>query len=116
MGVFIGLNVSLAKTSVCVVDGEGTVLWQGKVPSEPEPLVSRSFPLCAPLSDWYCSLTWSDRRSLESSRTAIEPATSAVLSRRSPAVIKTRGNTQVRLAGRSGFEPEPSELPGGHGR
>ena len=41
MGVFIGLHVSLAKTAVCVVDRDGAVLWQGKVPSEPEPLVKR---------------------------------------------------------------------------
>ena len=41
MGVFIGLDLSLAKTAVCVVDRDGRVLWQGKVPSEPEPLVKR---------------------------------------------------------------------------
>lgn len=41
MGVFIGLDVSLAKTAVCVVDRDGVVLWQGKVPSEPEPLAKR---------------------------------------------------------------------------
>lgn len=41
MGVFIGLDVSLSKTAVCVVDREGAVLWQGKVPSEPGPLIAR---------------------------------------------------------------------------
>jgi hypothetical protein len=41
MGVFIGLDVFLAKSAVCVVDRNGGVLWQGKVPSEPEPLVKR---------------------------------------------------------------------------
>ena len=41
MGVFIGLDVSLAKTAVCVVDRDGAVLWQGKVKSEPEPLIAR---------------------------------------------------------------------------
>ena len=41
MGVFVGLDVSLAKTAVCVVDHDGVVLWQGKVPSEPGPLVTR---------------------------------------------------------------------------
>jgi transposase len=45
MGVFIGLDVSLSKTAVCVVDRDGTVLWQGKVPSEPSPLIAR-------LSEW----------------------------------------------------------------
>jgi hypothetical protein len=41
MGVFIGLDVSLDKTAVCVVDRDGVVLWQGKVPSEPGPVVAR---------------------------------------------------------------------------
>ena len=41
MGVFIGLDVSLSKTAVCVVDRDGVVLWQGKVPSEPGPLIAR---------------------------------------------------------------------------
>jgi len=41
MGVFIGLDVSLAKTAVCVVDRDGRVLWQGKVLSEPAPLIKR---------------------------------------------------------------------------
>jgi transposase len=40
MRVFIGLDVSLAKTAICVVARDGEVLWQG-VPSEPEPLVKR---------------------------------------------------------------------------
>ena len=38
---FIGLNVSLAKTAVCVVDHDGVVQWQGKVSSEPGPLIKR---------------------------------------------------------------------------
>jgi transposase len=41
MGVFIGLDVSLAKTAICVVDRDGVVLWQGKVPSEPAALIAR---------------------------------------------------------------------------
>jgi transposase len=41
MHVFIGLDVSLAKTAICVVDREGAVQWQGKVPSEPAPLIKR---------------------------------------------------------------------------
>jgi hypothetical protein len=39
MRVFIGLDVSLAKTAVCVVDRDGAVQWQGKVSSEPGPLI-----------------------------------------------------------------------------
>ena len=46
MRVFIGLDVSLAKTAVCVVDHDGAVQWQGKVPSEPGPLIKR-------LAEWY---------------------------------------------------------------
>ena len=41
MDVFIGLDVSLSKTSVCVVDRDGVVLWQGKLASEPGPLIAR---------------------------------------------------------------------------
>ena len=41
MRVFIGLDVSLAKTAVCVVDRDGVVQWQRKVPSEPGPLIRR---------------------------------------------------------------------------
>jgi transposase len=41
MGVFIGLDVSLSKTSVCVINREGAVLWQGKAASEPGPLIAR---------------------------------------------------------------------------
>src|SRR6516162_3892503 len=41
MGVFIMLDVSLNKQAVCVVDRDGAVLWQGKVPSEPGPLIAR---------------------------------------------------------------------------
>jgi hypothetical protein len=41
MRVFIGLDVSLAKTAICVVDRDGAVQWQGKVPSEPGPLIKR---------------------------------------------------------------------------
>lgn len=39
--MFIGLDLSLSKTAVCVVDRDGEVLWQGKVPSEPGPLIKR---------------------------------------------------------------------------
>jgi transposase len=41
MRVFVGLDVSLAKTAICVVDREGAVQWQGKVPSEPAPLIKQ---------------------------------------------------------------------------
>ena len=38
---FIGLEVSLAKTAVCVVDRDGGLQWQGKIPSEPGSLIKR---------------------------------------------------------------------------
>jgi transposase len=41
MRVFIGLDVSLAKTAICVVDRDGAVKWQGNVPSEPGPFIKR---------------------------------------------------------------------------
>jgi len=40
MGVFIGLDVPLNKTAVCVAIATARC-WQGKVPSEPRPLVTR---------------------------------------------------------------------------
>ena len=46
MRVFIGIDVSLAKTAVCVVDRDGVMQWQGKVPSEPGPLIER-------LAEWF---------------------------------------------------------------
>jgi hypothetical protein len=36
-----GSTFSLAKTAICVVDSDGAVQWQGKVPSEPGPLIKR---------------------------------------------------------------------------
>ncbi|MER8435029.1 hypothetical protein NKJ16_31850 [Mesorhizobium sp. M0179] len=35
---FVGLDVSLDLTSVCVFDEEGAVVWRGKVASTPEAL------------------------------------------------------------------------------
>ena len=35
MRVFIGLDVSLAKTAVCVVDRDGAVQWQGRFQASP---------------------------------------------------------------------------------
>ena len=36
MNVYAGLDVSLNETSICVVDGEGTIVDECKVPSEPD--------------------------------------------------------------------------------
>ncbi len=41
MGKVVGLDVSLDKTAVCVLDRDGTLTWQGKVGSEPEPLIDK---------------------------------------------------------------------------
>jgi transposase len=40
MAQYVGLDVSLEQTSVCVVDGDGKTLWQGKCASTPEALVA----------------------------------------------------------------------------
>ncbi len=37
---FVGFGVSQAETSVCMVDGAGKVLWQGKCASAPESMVA----------------------------------------------------------------------------
>jgi transposase len=39
MGTFVGLDVSLKDTSVCVLDGDGTRVFEGKVASEPTAIV-----------------------------------------------------------------------------
>jgi transposase len=44
MRVFIGLDVSLAKTAVCVVDRDGAVQWQGGS--------KRAGPLIKRLAEW----------------------------------------------------------------
>jgi transposase len=36
MGVYVGLDVSLKRTEVCVVDGEGRMLWRGVADTHPE--------------------------------------------------------------------------------
>ena len=36
METFVGLDVSLEKTAICVVDGAGTVIAEGEVPSDPD--------------------------------------------------------------------------------
>jgi hypothetical protein len=54
MEQYVGLDVSLEQTSICVVDGSGKALWQGKCASTPEALaavIPQSRPeWCA--SDW----------------------------------------------------------------
>jgi len=39
MALYVGLDVSLKTTSICVVEANGTVTWEGKADSEPTPLV-----------------------------------------------------------------------------
>ncbi len=41
MDVLIGFDVSLSKTSVCAVDRDGVVLWQGRVASDSGSLIAR---------------------------------------------------------------------------
>jgi hypothetical protein len=39
MNLFVGLDVSLKTTSICVIKGDATLIWEGKVESEPVALV-----------------------------------------------------------------------------
>ena len=39
MALFVGLDVSLKMTSICVVEADGSPVWEGKAESEPAPLV-----------------------------------------------------------------------------
>ena len=40
MEQYVGLDVSLKETSLCVVDQTGTTLWQGKCASTPESIAA----------------------------------------------------------------------------
>jgi transposase len=40
MALYVGLDVSLKTTSICVVEGDGSVVWEGKAESEPLALTS----------------------------------------------------------------------------
>jgi len=63
MEQFVGLDVSLAETSLCVVDSHGATRWQGKCGSSPEaiaatvraraPQVARIGFESGPLSSWH---------------------------------------------------------------
>jgi hypothetical protein len=39
MTCYVGLDVSLAETSVCVLEEDGRVRFEGRVPSQPEPMI-----------------------------------------------------------------------------
>ena len=62
MNMFIGLDVSLARTAVCVLDERGKVLKESKVDSEPAALIAflrglsgsviNTGPAAGPLSQW----------------------------------------------------------------
>ncbi len=39
MALYVGLDVSLKTTSICVVEADGAVVWEGKAESEPAPLI-----------------------------------------------------------------------------
>ncbi|MEA2897727.1 MAG: hypothetical protein QOJ84_3342 [Bradyrhizobium sp.] len=39
MAMFVGLDVSLNTTSVCIVEADGSPVWEGKVENEPASLI-----------------------------------------------------------------------------
>lgn len=58
----VGLDISLKKIAVCVLDRDGQLVWQGKVDAEPGPLAEKLRPWrdeidlvgleACPLSEW----------------------------------------------------------------
>jgi transposase len=50
MAMFVGLDVSLKTTSICVVEADGSAVWEGKAESEPASLVKA-------LSRWHNKIT-----------------------------------------------------------
>jgi transposase len=47
MTQYVGLDVSLKETSVCVLDAAGSIVWEGKVDSEPG-VIARMLSVRAP--------------------------------------------------------------------
>lgn len=70
MEQYVGLDVSLERTAICVIDGSGKTLWQGKCASTPEaiaaairaraPAATRVGLESGPLSAWH----WHELRRL----------------------------------------------------
>lgn len=64
MPYFVGLDVSLDETALCIVDGTGKILKEGKAETEPEAIVTWlsdiDVPIerlgleAGPLSPWLC--------------------------------------------------------------
>jgi transposase len=62
VALFVGLDVSLRTTSICIVEANGKVVWEGKAVSEPVPLIKALAPWrkrikligieACPLSEW----------------------------------------------------------------
>lgn len=62
MALFVGLDVSLRTTSVCIVEANGKIVWEGRAASEPVPLIKALTPWrkkikligieACPLSEW----------------------------------------------------------------
>lgn len=62
MALFVGLDVSLRTTSICIVEATGKLVWEGKSLSEPVPLLKALAPWrkkitlmgieACPLSEW----------------------------------------------------------------
>jgi hypothetical protein len=74
MNHYVGIDVSLEASSVCVVDGNGEIACEGKIVSEPEDLIAwlRELNLeltrigleAGPLSQWlYAAMSQLDLRS-----------------------------------------------------
>jgi hypothetical protein len=40
MNYFAGLDVSLKRTAICIVDQDGNIVWEGVTDTEPEALIS----------------------------------------------------------------------------
>jgi hypothetical protein len=59
----VGLDISLQKTAVCVLDHDGQIVWQGKVDSEPGPLIEKPGRRDRPVQHAPCerSLEWITR-------------------------------------------------------
>ena len=52
MALFVGLDVSLKTTSICIVEANGKLVWEGKALSEPVPLLKALAPWRKKINVW----------------------------------------------------------------
>ena len=82
---YVGLDVSMEETSVCVIDAAGSTVWEGKVVSEPSALVrvlerrAARWPSCCTACKLGVGVKTTSSASYRSRKTALAGGDTAVL-------------------------------------